>query len=278
MGVSYCALIFLSCTITLAPSYFVVPSTFKMTLPSSLANPETPRRVQEVVTRELRSSGPPPPQWYAQYESTTDDLKFQAVNDEAVYDDHPLSSAFRSAYPDFAFDRMPQRPTIQGAVHALAYQAGEWKWDESFGGFTRAIAGSLNDIHTATSRPYIYQADVDARVTAMHSNPAREQPPQEFYHPSDRSSFQRVTRTAERETDAAMLARNLGYSLVVVEVPDSTLTQVLEPTFSQDIITRWSLGEWYELFPPLYVGRFLGSWYSLGLNDRSFYAHWDTNT
>ena len=105
-----------------------------------------------------------------------------------------------------------------------------------------------------------------------------EERPQEFYHPFDRPNLHRAVQAAKNEVDAAMLARILEYSLAVIEVEEFTPLQLLDPALeTPKVQVRWSLGAHYELFPPLYVGYCMGSWFCVKLRDQTRYDLWDSS-
>ncbi|KAI6833903.1 hypothetical protein KC340_g7955 [Hortaea werneckii] len=171
---------------------------------------------------------------------------------------------------------IPSRETCEGALHPPhSYQAGEWKWHEKSEGYAAAIRDAFNCIN---KQDYMLAGEIAARVTSVKNDSTIDERPQEFYHPQYRPTVYRNSQALDSEVDAAMLARSLGYSLAIIVVEDFSPLQLLDPeAATPKVQARWSLGNGYELWPPLYVGHFLGSWFAVKLYDETEYEFWDSS-
>ncbi|KAI7485785.1 hypothetical protein KC351_g3736 [Hortaea werneckii] len=238
---------------------------------------DTSRHIETLIVREIKQHGPLPSRWYFQYDIERDRLCYRLKDNESVYQCHPLSSDFRKKYPQTRFEITPRRATCVGVLHPPhCYQAGEWTWTEATDGFTGAVGGALNAINSHLDRPYVFDKHIRERVHSIKNETRIDEQPQDFYHPLDRPSLHRTNQAANKEVDAAMLARELGHSLAVIEVEDFTALQLLNPELeTPKVQARWSLGSHYELFPPLYVGYCLGKWFCVKFRDQTRYGIWD---
>lgn len=143
---------------------------------------------------------------------------------------HPLTVTFREKYPHIEFAAEAERPPVKGVLHPPSYQAGEWRWSEQTEGFAAAVAGSLDGFFGALGQEYTYRSQVDERVINVKMGLPHNKIPKVFYYPADWPSITNNKQSATRESDAALLVRNYGYSLVVVEVQN-----VVEPDISRRV-------------------------------------------
>ena len=220
-------------------------------------------------------NGPLPSSHYLQYDAEKRCIRFRTKGDEHIYTYHPLSAQFVEAYPQTPLRPDPVRESFNGALHPPhSYQAGEWTWHEKSEGYAAAIRDAFNSIN---KQGYAFAAVIAARVTSIKNDSNMSDCPQEFYHPQDRPTLDRNSQALDSEVDAAMLARSLGYSLAIIEVEDFAPLQLLNPDVdTPKVQIRWSLGDHCELFPPLYVGHFLSSWFAVKLYDETEYDFWDS--
>ncbi|KAK5683801.1 hypothetical protein LTS10_003664 [Elasticomyces elasticus] len=97
-------------------------------------------------------------------------------------------------------------------------------------------------------------AQIRTRFQTLQANAAAF--PSVFYHPRDRCGV-----VLPHEEKAAAVVRSLGFSLVMVTVTDEdaeSWAKLDEGELGPAAEARWSVGADYELFPPLYVGYFMG--------------------
>lgn len=244
-----------------------------------MAPRDTTRHIETLITREIMQNGPLPCRWYLQYDIERDRLCYRLKDDESVYQYHPLSLEFGEKYPQTRLETTPRKTTCIGVLHPPhCYQAGHWTWTEMTDGFEGAVVGALNAINSRLDRPYVFDKHIRDRMHSIKSGATIDERPQDFYHPLDRPNLHRANQAASNEVDAAMLARDLGYSLAVIEVEGFTPLQLLSPELkTPKVQARWSLGSHYELFPPLYVGYCMGRWFCVKLRDQSRYGMWDSS-
>ena len=179
------------------------------------------------------------------------------------------------AYPQTPLRSDPVRKTCKGALHPPhSYQAGEWTWHEKNERCAAAVRDAFNPIN---KQDYSFAGEIAARVTSIKNDSTMSDCPQEFYNPQDRPTLDRNLQALDSEVDAAMLARSLGYSLAIMVAEDFSPLQLLDPEAETPRVqARWSLCDHYKLFPPLYVGHFLGSWLAVKLYDETEYEFWDS--
>lgn len=88
--------------------------------------------------------------------------------------------------------------------------------------------------------------------------------PRVMYHPSNRRGGEHEATALPQEGRAALFARELRFSLAIVEFELDTVHECFSRSFKGcNIKCCWSLGKHYELRPPLHVGYGLGQWYAL---------------
>lgn len=100
---------------------------------------------------------------------------------------------------------------------------------------------------------------------------AGSKPQPNMYHPLDRHM-----QILEGEAEVALILRKLGYGLVIVQTPPSGEVEDAFKYWSPRSvpITRWSVTQDSELFPPVYLGYAYGDWYSMSMKDETVYRKW----
>jgi hypothetical protein len=170
--------------------------------------------------------------------------------------DHPFSPAALQATPnprispEFIDDREKCIGFFQPPID---YGPGQWKWNHSTSGWEGALTAALRNIGVSVT---------EADVKTMHENLKKDKKKygdaknQTLYHPGDRNS-----KVFKDEPACAMVAREFGYSLVIISPfvrADGTNSDAIWFMRNRPPIrARWSTGIQSTL-PPVILGCLMG--------------------
>lgn len=194
-----------------------------------------------------------------------DEILYILPDDEASQH-HPLSPFCEM---EKTFASVWERQSSIGVEHPKAYQPGQWRWTPAES-MPRAVAhaAELMDRHSADDVGHPRVTTEESAVKYFERNVAATgKLATTIYHPDDQDS-----QPVPNEPEASWFARALNVSLVLVVFDIGNPRDYFNHSqHVMPVVTRWSIGTYIELAPPIYVGYGLGKWFSLVPVDLSWY-------
>lgn len=222
---------------------------------------------------QLRLHGPPPAGWYAS-KGQNGWWAYRYKFSDITYEVHPLSGDFQNRYPGTSFETPLPRQKVDGILHPLQYQPGQFRWEcPENTNMQNDVARVVQDVLYAQTGAYVSVTSIVNRWGDFQRGTEVTMLPTKFYHPADRPDVDHATpikAPLPSENLLCAVLRSFGFSLVVVHNDGMQFEPWLDADKTPATITRWSLGANAELYRPIYVGYFMRSWYALLPRNESY--------
>ena len=160
-------------------------------------------------------------------------LSLLTLGDGITYKYHPLSAAFAVAHPDVKLERqdMTFEDPFQQPISGLETSANDVRWYGQDGTIAEALLASLTAFANGTKQEHMIPSLADIKEIVDNCTYSDEFPYEmALYTPSTRPTFVYAPFLPPKEPLAALVARKLGFALVIVYQKQHPLVSATTPS------------------------------------------------